>query len=191
MELDVQPFDVRECIEDGLDVVAAHAQAKGLDLSYRLDPAVPRVLVSDVTRVRQILVNLLSNAVKFTQVGDVAVTVSAIQAANEPCEIRFAVEDTGIGIPPIASTGCFSRSVRSMPPPPASSAAPAWAWRSAGDWQNCLGDGSGWKASRDRARGSCSPSRPSPAIGTNWRRHGRVPVACRKARNRSSSAAVC
>jgi signal transduction histidine kinase len=100
MELDLQPFDVRGCIEDGLDLVAAPAQAKGLELSYHLDSAVPRMLVSDVTRVRQILVNLLGNAVKFTEAGEVAVTVSAIQAADETFEIRFAVEDTGIGIPP-------------------------------------------------------------------------------------------
>ncbi len=99
MDLDVQPFDVRGCIEDGLDVVAAHAQAKGLDLSYHLDPTVPRVLVSDVTRVRQILVNLLSNAVKFTPAGEVGVTITATPAADEQFEIRFAVTDTGIGIP--------------------------------------------------------------------------------------------
>ncbi len=99
MGFDLQPFDVRACIEDGLDVVAALAQAKGLDLSYHLDPAVPRVLVSDVTRIRQILVNLLSNAVKFTPAGEVDVTITATPAADEQFEIRFAVEDTGIGIP--------------------------------------------------------------------------------------------
>jgi signal transduction histidine kinase/DNA-binding response OmpR family regulator len=100
MDLEVQPFDVRRCIEDALDLVAAQAFAKGLDLSYHLDPAVPPVLVSDATRVRQILVNLLSNAVKFTPAGDVAVTVSASPTADQRFEIRFAVEDTGIGIPP-------------------------------------------------------------------------------------------
>jgi signal transduction histidine kinase/DNA-binding response OmpR family regulator len=100
MDLDPQPFDVRRCIEDGLDLVAAQAFAKGLDLSYHLDPTVPPVLVSDVTRVRQILVNLLGNAVKFTPAGDVAVAVSARPGPDQRFEIQFAVEDTGIGIPP-------------------------------------------------------------------------------------------
>jgi signal transduction histidine kinase/ActR/RegA family two-component response regulator len=100
LELDRQPFDLRDCVEDALDLLAPQAQAKGLRLSYQIDADVPRVLVSDSTRVRQILVNLLGNAVKFTEAGDVTVSVSATrQDASASFDVRFAVQDTGIGIP--------------------------------------------------------------------------------------------
>ena len=100
LDLDLQPFDLRRCIEEALDLVATHAHRKGLDLSYHLDAGVPYVLVSDITRLRQILVNLLSNAVKFTEKGEVAVNV----AMSAPIDagrfmLQFSVEDTGIGIP--------------------------------------------------------------------------------------------
>ena len=100
LELDLQPFDLRRCIEDAVDLVAASAQSRGLDLTYHLDPGVPYVLVSDITRLRQILVNLLNNAVKFTAAGEVAVNVALaapIDAGH--LTIQFSVEDTGIGIP--------------------------------------------------------------------------------------------
>src|SRR5262249_54763141 len=65
LDLDPQPFDLRGCVEDALDLVAAAAHQKQLQLTYNIDPAVPPVLVADITRLRQIVVNLLSNAVKF------------------------------------------------------------------------------------------------------------------------------
>jgi len=104
MELEEHPFDLQECIEDSLDLVATGATAKGLDLAYRLAPDVPPTLLGDVTRVRQVLVNLLSNAVKFTAAGEVVVRVSA-RCLSQPdeapsYEVSFAVSDTGIGIPP-------------------------------------------------------------------------------------------
>jgi len=103
LELDLHPFDVRDCIEGALDLVAAQAQAKDLDLTYDLDPAVPAVLVSDMPRLRQILVNLLGNAVKFTEAGEITVSVGVTGPAHRHLagrfEIQFAVEDTGIGIP--------------------------------------------------------------------------------------------
>jgi signal transduction histidine kinase/CheY-like chemotaxis protein len=100
MELDLQPFHLRGCVEDAIDLVASQAHAKGLHLSYHLDSGVPRVLVTDITRLRQILVNLLSNAVKFTDSGDVTVNViSAKPTTPDRYEITIAVEDTGVGIP--------------------------------------------------------------------------------------------
>ncbi|MCB0028942.1 MAG: GAF domain-containing protein, partial [Anaerolineales bacterium] len=63
LELEMQPFDVRSCVEDALDVIAAPASAKGLELAYWLHESVPPAMVGDVTRLRQIMVNLLSNAV--------------------------------------------------------------------------------------------------------------------------------
>jgi signal transduction histidine kinase/DNA-binding response OmpR family regulator len=101
LELDPHPFDLRGCIEEALDLVAAAAHAKHLDLSYHLDPAIPAVLVTDATRLRQIVVNLLSNAVKFTEAGEVSVHVSLPHPVrgDGPFEVHFAVVDTGIGIP--------------------------------------------------------------------------------------------
>jgi len=100
LDLELQPFAPQGCIEDALDLVAAQAEAKGLHLSYHLEPSVPPMIVSDGGRVRQVLVNLLGNAVKFTDAGDVAVTVSASPVAGSPqLAVCFVVSDTGIGIP--------------------------------------------------------------------------------------------
>jgi signal transduction histidine kinase/CheY-like chemotaxis protein/HAMP domain-containing protein/HPt (histidine-containing phosphotransfer) domain-containing protein len=101
MELEHQPFDMRECIEGALDLLAPRAAEKGLDLAYYMEPQVPAAVFGDVTRVRQILVNLLSNAVKFTDRGDVVVSVGSGGGVTLPLqELHFSVRDTGIGIPP-------------------------------------------------------------------------------------------
>ena len=75
MELESQPFDLRDCVESALDLVAAKAREKGLELAYLIDAPTPAMLVGDVTRLRQILINLLSNAIKFTENGEVVVSV--------------------------------------------------------------------------------------------------------------------
>ncbi|MGI8553263.1 MAG: GAF domain-containing protein, partial [Dehalococcoidia bacterium] len=79
LELEEAPFDLRECVEGALDLVAMPAGRKGLDLAYLIDSDVPTTVVGDVTRLRQILVNLLGNAVKFTEAGEVVVTVSGMR----------------------------------------------------------------------------------------------------------------
>ncbi|WP_127479491.1 hybrid sensor histidine kinase/response regulator [Nocardioides pantholopis] len=100
LDLESQPFVLRECVESALDLTAAEASRKGLDLVAHLDPGVPPVVVGDLTRVRQVLVNLLSNAVKFTSAGEVLVTVEAEPLpGGDRSTVRFAVRDTGIGIP--------------------------------------------------------------------------------------------
>jgi CheY-like chemotaxis protein len=103
MELENQPFEVRQCIEEALDLVTHRAAVQGLELSYSLGDHVPSSVVGDVTRLRQILVNLLTNAVKFTESGNVLLTVQryndkySLDASR--CELLFVVQDTGIGIP--------------------------------------------------------------------------------------------
>lgn len=100
LELEQHAFVLRECVETSLDLVAAQAGAKGLDLACRIDDDVPPVVESDVTRVRQVLVNLLSNAVKFTERGEVLVWVRVEDGTDpERPTLAFAVRDTGIGIP--------------------------------------------------------------------------------------------
>ena len=105
LDLEGQPFDLRECVESALDLLRIKAAEKGLDLAYQMAPDVPPAIVGDVTRLRQILVNLLSNAVKFTETGEVVVSVErdteqGSSRSLSPISIHFAVRDTGIGIPP-------------------------------------------------------------------------------------------
>ncbi|MGB3240671.1 MAG: response regulator [Geitlerinemataceae cyanobacterium] len=116
LELEAQPFDLRKCLEESLDLLAPKAAQKNLGLAYFIDPKTPFSVVGDVTRLRQILVNLLSNAVKFTKVGEVAVSVTSraifeeIEFTLAPrYEIQFAVQDTGIGIPPERFDRLFQR----------------------------------------------------------------------------------
>jgi signal transduction histidine kinase/DNA-binding response OmpR family regulator len=102
LDLEGTPFDLRECVEGALDLLAPRASEKGLNLAYWMEPEVPAGIVGDVTRVRQILVNLLSNAVKFTEKGEVVikVTLDDGKASDEsPVCLHFAVRDTGLGIP--------------------------------------------------------------------------------------------
>jgi PAS domain S-box-containing protein len=102
LELEQQPFDLRDCIEESLDLLANVASQKGIDLAYIFEPGVPTHVIGDVTRLRQVIVNLLSNAVKFTSKGEVVVSVSSEPGGGDgnPCRLKFAVKDTGIGIPP-------------------------------------------------------------------------------------------
>nr|WP_052324773.1 response regulator [Hassalia byssoidea] len=77
LNLEKHPFNLRNCIEEALDLLAPQAAAKSIDLAYLIDPQTPTAIVGDNTRLRQILVNLLSNAIKFTEVGEVVVSVTA------------------------------------------------------------------------------------------------------------------
>jgi CheY-like chemotaxis protein len=99
LELEIQSFELCECIEGSLDLVASVAAEKGLELAYFLDKQAPIHLSGDMSRLRQILVNLLSNAVKFTDSGEVIVLASGQQLEQQRIEVYLAVKDTGIGIP--------------------------------------------------------------------------------------------
>jgi len=106
LELDPTPFNLRDLIEDVLQVVALRAHEKALELVSGFAPEVPEVVVGDANRLRQILVNLLGNAIKFTAAGEVAVHVKPdIEGvkpsleASHPLRLHFTVSDTGIGIP--------------------------------------------------------------------------------------------
>ncbi|WP_169829267.1 CHASE domain-containing protein [Lacunisphaera limnophila] len=102
-DLENEAFNVRECLESALNLLAAKAGEKGLDLLYDVADGVPTEVRGDVTRLRQILVNLISNALKFTEHGEVELSVRpADPVAGDPDprrELVFAVRDTGIGIP--------------------------------------------------------------------------------------------
>jgi PAS domain S-box-containing protein len=98
LELESHPFDLRDCIEDSLDLLGAKAAEKGLDLAYLIENNTPVTFNGDVTRLRQILTNLINNGIKFTSEGEVFLSVSAKHIEDEKYEILFIVKDTGIGI---------------------------------------------------------------------------------------------
>ena len=97
--LENQPFVLRSCIEEALDLVVTDATNKEIELLLYIHEGTPPVINSDITRFRQILVNLLSNAVKFTDEGEIFVSVKAQELTKSTYEIEISVRDTGIGIP--------------------------------------------------------------------------------------------
>jgi PAS domain S-box-containing protein len=101
LDLEVAAFELRDCVESALGVVAINADAKALEMVADLDSSCPDLVVGDATRLRQVMVNLVGNAVKFTQDGEVVVTVHAREQESEDgaIELTVAVRDTGIGIP--------------------------------------------------------------------------------------------
>lgn len=98
MEVECIPCDLHGTVEQVIDMFSAQTSAQMLDLGAFISPEVPRWIHSDPTRLRQILVNLVGNAIRFTQQGGIGIFVSAVQE-GEIWNIRFDVEDTGIGIP--------------------------------------------------------------------------------------------
>ena len=130
LDLEREPFNLRDCVEGALDIVAPRAWEKELELGCLIDEAAPAGIVGDEGRLRQVLLNLLSNAVKFTDRGEVVVLVDAVETGGGSYRVELAVRDTGIGIPPAGSSGSSRRSARWMPRRRAGSAAPASASRS-------------------------------------------------------------
>lgn len=100
LELEEIPFSLPQLVEELLDLMAAQAQSKDLELVAWVDPNLPPTLIGDPNRLRQILANLLSNAIKFTPQGEVVVTVEAGERDPEKQWVSVQVRDTGIGIPP-------------------------------------------------------------------------------------------
>ena len=100
LELEKNDFDLRQNIEDVLDIFGSKAAKIGLDLVYQIEQDVPLQIVGDPLRLRQVLINLVGNAIKFTQHGEVCIYVSREQSTGpEKFQLRFDIRDTGIGIP--------------------------------------------------------------------------------------------
>jgi len=100
LELESIPFDLQESLGETMRVVRYHAHRKGLELILDVGPEVPKALLGDPSRIRQILLNLIGNAIKFTQSGEIYVRVAEEARASDTASLRFSVRDTGVGIPP-------------------------------------------------------------------------------------------
>ncbi len=98
-ELETIDFDLRMTLEDMTDVVAVYAYEKGLEMTCLVEPEVPALLRGDPGRLRQIMTNLIGNAIKFTEQGEVDLHVTLDSEDNGMVMIRFAVKDTGCGMP--------------------------------------------------------------------------------------------
>jgi PAS domain S-box-containing protein len=92
-------FDLGEVLDKTLEMMAIRAHEKGLELALRIAPEIPTALVGDPARLRQVLINLIGNAVKFTERGEVIVRVERDPEDAAEGALRFAVCDTGIGVP--------------------------------------------------------------------------------------------
>jgi PAS domain S-box-containing protein len=97
LELELIPFELATCVEETVELFAPLAANRGVDLAYRVDPALPAWIESDPTRLRQIIANLVNNAVKFTHSG--SVSVEFLPDPESPRMLLARVRDTGIGIP--------------------------------------------------------------------------------------------
>src|SRR5262245_44250715 len=113
LQLDCAPLAIDECVESVVELLAPNAHEKGIELAWAVDPALPRLLLGDEVRVRQIVTNLIGNAIKFTDRGGVLASVSALKpprlgAEADDLGIAIAVEDTGMGIAPEALAALFA-----------------------------------------------------------------------------------
>jgi two-component system sensor histidine kinase/response regulator len=102
LSLELVDFDLRTLVEETMDLMAAKAHEKKLELSSFLEDDVPVSLNGDPGRLRQILLNLIGNAVKFTEEGEIALHIRKLHDAGRRSLLHFEVRDTGIGIPPEA-----------------------------------------------------------------------------------------
>jgi signal transduction histidine kinase/DNA-binding response OmpR family regulator len=98
MELENRAFNLRDCVEEALDLFAAQIRIKGLEAVYQVAPDVPSNLIGDAMRLRQILVNLIGNAIKFTPQGEIAIHVECEGHEPKGYQLLFSIVDTGIGI---------------------------------------------------------------------------------------------
>ncbi len=107
LELETIDFNLRDCVEDVMLLLAESAGKKGLELTCGIAEAVPVALRGDPGRLRQMLTNLIGNAIKFTEQGVVKVRIAPIEEGEHEQVLCFEVSDTGIGIAPEAQEHIF------------------------------------------------------------------------------------
>ncbi len=100
LQLAEDSFDIRQCVGEAMGTLQLRAGEKALGLRALIAPEVPRFVVGDELRLRQIVVNLLGNAIKFTSTGEVTVRVRVGPPASSGVQLRVSITDTGIGVEP-------------------------------------------------------------------------------------------
>jgi len=108
MSLEDEPFDLPELVRDVSQMLHPQAQDKGIDLIVEPDPRLPRMVMGDALRVRQILTNLVNNSIKFTERGHVRLSAFCAEQGAGRFRLRCEVKDTGIGIEPAACSRLFT-----------------------------------------------------------------------------------
>nr|WP_286177869.1 response regulator [Rhodopirellula sp. JC639] len=99
LDLEQQPFNLRDCVGQTIQTLGCRAGGKGLELLCHVAPEIPEVVVGDAGRLAQIIVNLVGNAIKFTEQGEIEVDVDAESRSDTSIGLQVSVRDTGIGIP--------------------------------------------------------------------------------------------
>ena len=112
LAIEEEAFDLAAPVAEVLDLLAPAVAEKGIRLSASIDPLLPARVIGDARRLRQVLLNLADNAVKFTAVGGVGIRVERAEANGQ---VRFAVADTGIGMPPEVQARLFGRFAQGGP----------------------------------------------------------------------------
>jgi signal transduction histidine kinase/CheY-like chemotaxis protein/HPt (histidine-containing phosphotransfer) domain-containing protein len=107
LDLEILDFDLRIALEQISDILCLRAQEKGLEYVYSLDPEMPSLLRGDPGRLRQVISNMVTNAIKFTSTGEIVVSATMESETDSHATIRFAVRDTGIGVPKEKLDGLF------------------------------------------------------------------------------------
>jgi len=108
LTLESTPFSLRDALNPVLEIQSQAAAAKGIELRLTVSEELPDLVLGDPLRLRQVVLNLVANAVKFTAEGHVSIKVGPEGPSKRPAMIRFAVADTGIGIPPEALPRLFT-----------------------------------------------------------------------------------
>jgi signal transduction histidine kinase/ligand-binding sensor domain-containing protein/CheY-like chemotaxis protein len=100
LDIEEEDFELRQIIEEVMDLFAQQAAKKNIELVYQIDAGIPDYIIGDSLRLKQVLINLTSNALKFTAKGEVFINVHAVEAVkSDLLNLKFSVHDTGIGIP--------------------------------------------------------------------------------------------
>lgn len=109
LDFEILPFDLEEALEDVVRIMSFKAVEKGLDLNLSIDPKLPTMVMGDVGRIKQIITNFIGNAVKFTDIGKIDLEVTGKELDDNHVSLKFAVKDTGIGIPQNKLDSIFER----------------------------------------------------------------------------------
>ena len=107
LNIEKTDFFIENVLSQIMDVMELKAYEKGIELLLEIDETVPKKIVSDPLRIKQVLFNLISNAIKFTEHGNVKVKVELYEELNDDIELRFSVKDTGIGVEEEQLNGLF------------------------------------------------------------------------------------